>query len=139
MSSSQGGFDPIGKIVDWLDACREGRRRLLTYTTTEQSWTVAKAALSADGSAWRGIGVRSWRTRPPGLLKSTHCFPRRDGVCLDYRAYDGTPVRTHFTFTKAGKIRHTVCAPIRQAARADRAEVNRLAPYKADTTSRIAR
>jgi hypothetical protein len=28
-----------------------GSRRLLTYTTTEQSWTVAKAALSADGSA----------------------------------------------------------------------------------------
>ena len=33
-----------------------------------------------------------------------------------YRAYDGTPVRAHFTFTKAGKIRHPACAAIKQAA-----------------------
>jgi hypothetical protein len=25
MYSSQDGFDPIGIIVDWFDACREGR------------------------------------------------------------------------------------------------------------------
>jgi hypothetical protein len=43
-------------------------------------------------------------------------FPDKDGVCLDYRAFDGTPVRTHFTLTEAGKILHTACASIKQAA-----------------------
>jgi hypothetical protein len=43
-------------------------------------------------------------------------FPEADGVCLDFRNFDGTPVRTHFAFTDTGKILHTICDEIREAA-----------------------
>ena len=38
-------------------------------------------------------------------------MPEPDGVTLDYRGYDGVPVRTHFRFTSTGKIGLTACAP----------------------------
>ena len=60
-----------------------------------------------------------WR---PRLARSGRAFeidvlmPDKDGVTLDYRGYDGVPVRTHFRFTSTGKISLTACAPIRAAA-----------------------
>jgi hypothetical protein len=39
-----------------------------------------------------------------------------DGVSLDYRGYDGKPVRTHFRFNDAGKITLTGFATIKQVA-----------------------
>ncbi|XSC43225.1 nuclear transport factor 2 family protein [Bradyrhizobium sp. RDT10] len=117
MTSSQGGFDPIGIIVDWLDACREGRLAALIDLYDDG------AILDCcQGGTFRGrLGVeRYWRSKlahpAAGAFEVDALCPETGGVCLDYRAYDGTPVRTHFTFTKAGKIRHTACAPIRQAA-----------------------
>jgi hypothetical protein len=65
-----------------------------------------------------------------GFLEVNALFPETDGVCLDYRAYDGTVVRTHFTFTKTGKLRHTVCAPLKKPPERIAQSVNRLAPYK---------
>jgi hypothetical protein len=43
-------------------------------------------------------------------------MPEADGILLDYRGYDGKPVRMHFRFNAAGKIRSTACAPIKAAA-----------------------
>jgi hypothetical protein len=37
-------------------------------------------------------------------------------LALDYRGYDGFPVRTQFRFTDGGKIRLTACEPIKAAA-----------------------
>jgi hypothetical protein len=51
-----------------------------------------------------------------GAFEIDALFPEVDGVTLDYRGYDGVPVRTHFQFTDAGKISLTACAPIRAAA-----------------------
>jgi hypothetical protein len=34
-------------------------------------------------------------------------FPEQDGIALDYRGYGGQPVRTHFRFDDAGKLRLT--------------------------------
>jgi hypothetical protein len=42
--------------------------------------------------------------------------PETGGVSLDYRGYDGKPVRTHFRFNDAGKITLTGFATIKQAA-----------------------
>jgi hypothetical protein len=36
-------------------------------------------------------------------------MPDNDGVTLDYRGYDGGPVRTRFRFTGTGKISLTAC------------------------------
>jgi hypothetical protein len=43
-------------------------------------------------------------------------MPEEDGVSLDYRGFDGRPVRIHFRFTQSGKIRLTACEPIKVAA-----------------------
>jgi len=51
-----------------------------------------------------------------GAFEVDALFPDTDGVFLDYRSYDGSPVRTHFRFTDDGKIGHTACAPIGKAA-----------------------
>jgi hypothetical protein len=51
-----------------------------------------------------------------GAFEIDALFPDADGVTLDYRGYDGVPVRTHFRFTSTGKISLTACAPIRAAA-----------------------
>jgi hypothetical protein len=51
-----------------------------------------------------------------GAFEIDALFPEQDGVSLDYRGFDGLPVRTVFRFDDAGKIRLTACAPIRQAA-----------------------
>ena len=52
-----------------------------------------------------------------GAFEIDALFPEVDGVTLDYRGYDGVPVRTHFRFTSTGKISLTACMPIRAAAR----------------------
>ena len=80
----------------------------------------------ADGETSMAVPASRSSFDPPCSPKLTHAvtgafevdalFPEADGVCLDYRDFDGTPVRTHFTFTDTGKIRHTACDTIRQAA-----------------------
>jgi hypothetical protein len=54
------------------------------------------------------------RRRP--LIDARALFSETDGVCLDYRDFDGIAVRAHFSFTEAGKICHTACEPMRKAA-----------------------
>jgi hypothetical protein len=65
---------------------------------------------------WNDTGARGWRDRPRGAFEIDALMPDKDGVTLDYRGYDGQPVRTHFRFTSTGKISLTACAPIRAAA-----------------------
>jgi hypothetical protein len=70
----------------------------------------------SQGGTFRGrLGVgRYWRPKlahtASGAFVGDALFPEEDGVCLDHRAFDGTLVRTYFTFTEAGKILHTACA-----------------------------
>ena len=56
---------------------------------------------------------RYWRPRlaraRSGAFEIDALFPEVDGVTLDYRGYDGVPVRTHFRFTSTGKISLTAC------------------------------
>jgi hypothetical protein len=75
----------------------------------------------ASGTFRGDLGLeRYWRPKLAhaitGAFEIDAIFPDEDGVCLDYRDFDGTAVRTYFAFTRAGKIRHTACEPIRQAA-----------------------
>ena len=60
MSSSQGGFDPIGIIVDWLDACREGRLAALIELYDDG----AILDCCQGGTFRRRLGVeRYWRSK----------------------------------------------------------------------------
>ena len=117
MAQGQGGFDAIGIVVDWIDACKERRLPALLdlYEAT------ATVTCCEDGT-FRGrveIG-RYWTTKltksAAGAFEIDSLYPEADGICLDYRGYNGDPVRTHFRFGDSGKIRSTACAPIKLAA-----------------------
>lgn len=117
MTSSRSDFDPIGIVVDWLDACR-GRQ----LATLLDLYDVNAILDCCEGGRFRGrLGLEQyWRPKlaraAAGSFEVDALFPETDGVCLDYRDFDGTAVRTHFAFTEAGKICHTACEPIRKAA-----------------------
>src|SRR5438105_4769914 len=108
MSSSKDSFDPIGIVVDWLDACREGQ-----LSTLLDLYDDSAVIDCCQGGTFRGrLGVEKyWRPKlanvASGAFEIDALFPETDGVWLDYRDFDGTPVRMYFTFTKAGKIRQT--------------------------------
>jgi hypothetical protein len=55
-----------------------------------------------------------------GAFEIDALFPETDGVTLDYRGYDGVPVRTHFRFTSTGKI---TSPPARLSGRPPKVEV----------------
>jgi hypothetical protein len=117
MSTSKSGFDPIGIVVDWLDACRARQLSALVELYDNEATIDC-----CQGGSFRGrLEVERYR-RPKlgraatGAFEVDALFPEADGVCLDYRDFDGMPVRTHFAFTEAGKIRLTACAPIKRAA-----------------------
>ena len=90
MYSSQDGFDPIGIIVDWFDACREGRLAALN-----ELYDDGAIVDCCQGGTFRGrLGVerygRSKLAHPAtGAFEVDALFPETDGVCLDYRAYEG--------------------------------------------------
>jgi hypothetical protein len=75
-----------------------------------------KAEAFEAGPRWNDTSARGWRDRARGAFEIDVLMPDKDGVTLDYRRYDGVPVRTHFRFTSTGKISLTACAPIRAAA-----------------------
>jgi hypothetical protein len=117
MSDARDGFDAIGVVVDWIDACKQRRvddlLNLYDATATVEC---------CEGGSFRGRSEmeRYWRPRlaraARGAFEIDALMPDEDGVTLDYRGYDGVPVRTHFRFSRTGKISLTACAPIRAAA-----------------------
>ena len=117
MSDARDGFDTIGVVVDWIDACKQRRLDdlLNLYDPTA-------AVECCEGGSFRGRSEleRYWRPRltraRSDAFEIDALMPVPDGVTLDYRGYDGLPVRTHFRFTSTGKICLSVCAPIRAAA-----------------------
>jgi hypothetical protein len=99
--------------VDWIDACRE--RRLSALIDLYDDAAIVDCC---EGGRFRGRSEVEGHWRPKLLGQMTGAFEidvlmsEADGVSLDYRGYDGKPVRTHFRFTAAGKILHTACGPV---------------------------
>jgi hypothetical protein len=117
MSDARDGFDAIGVVVDWIDACKQrGLDDLLNLydamATVECCAGGSFRGRSEMESYWAPRLARSHQ----GSFEIDALMPEPDGVTLDYRGYDGQPVRTHFRFTSTGKISLTACAPIRAAA-----------------------
>jgi hypothetical protein len=117
MSDDRFGFDAIGVVVDWIDACKHGQ-----LTTLLNLYANDATVECCQGGRFRGRSEMEtyWRPRlarpAAGAFEIDALFPESGGVSLDYRGYDGQPVRTHFRFDDTGKIRLTACLPIRQAA-----------------------
>ena len=113
MSGSGTDFDPIGVVIDWLDACRQQRLADLLELYADQ------ATLDCcDGGRYVGRSglLRYW---PAKLQAATgnafelhEVLPEEDCVRLDYRDYDGSAVRTRFWFDDVGSITRTRCVPL---------------------------
>jgi hypothetical protein len=117
MSDARDGFDAIGVVVDWIDACKQ--RRLDDLLDLYDATAIVECC---EGGSFRGRSEmeRYWRPRlaraPAHAFEIDALTTDPEGVTLDYLGYDGFPVRTHFRFTSTGKISLTACAPIRAAA-----------------------
>jgi hypothetical protein len=117
MSDAGDGFDAIAVVVDWIDACKQHRLDDLLNL-----YDVTATVECCEGGSFRGRSEMEnyWRLRlarsAPGFFEIDALMPDQDGVTLDYRRYDGVPVRTHFQFTSTGKIWLTACLPIKAAA-----------------------
>jgi ketosteroid isomerase-like protein len=108
-------FDQIAIVVDWLDACRKRDLAALLDLYAED----ASIECDCDGTAvlqGRPALEAYWRPRLNGLAPAAfgleEITPGADGVVLDYTSFDDKPVRIAFTFSPAGKILQTICAPI---------------------------
>jgi hypothetical protein len=112
MSNSSMAFDPIGTVVDWIDACRQRSLAALVDLYDD-----AAKVDCCEGGSFRGkSGVeRYWLPKlkkpVPGAFAIDALLPEAGGVSLDYRDHDGRPVRTHFRFSETGKIISTACGP----------------------------
>lgn len=122
MPSSDRDFDPIGIVIDWLDACRECRLADLLEMYADG---VTFDCCDGRRLAGREGLLRYW---PPKLERAVggafgleEVSPDGDGVRLDYRDYDGCLVRTKFWFDGIGKISRTLCVPLRADGRPEAA------------------
>ena len=117
MANPRERFDAIGIVVDWIDACKQGRLEALLDLYDEEATVECCEGRNFTG---RSQMERYWRPRLARAERDAFAIdalmPEEDGVSLDYRDYDGRPMRTHFRFTQAGKIRLTACEPIQLAA-----------------------
>lgn len=110
MSNSQSAFDPIGIVIDWLDACRDGRLADLLELYDDQAQLGC-----CDGGRYDGRPglLRYWPSKlqnaTAGAFVLDEIQPEGKRVRLDYRDYDGRAVRTRFWFNGAGKIVRTIC------------------------------
>jgi len=117
MANAKEPFDAIGIVVDWIDACKQRRLKAL-LDLYDDGATVE----CCEGGNFTGRSEmeRYWLPRLARAGRDAFAIdalmPEEDGVSLDYRDYDGRPMRTHFRFTQAGKIRLTACEPIQLAA-----------------------
>jgi hypothetical protein len=115
MAISRDESDPIATVVDWLDACRS-RRISVLLDLYDEAATLECACDGLESLAGRAALEAYWRPRLanplPGSFSMDDVIADAEGVILDYRCHDGTPVRIHFSFNQAGKILHTRCGPL---------------------------
>jgi hypothetical protein len=111
--------DPVATVVDWLDSCRS-RRIAALLDLYDEAATLECGCDGFNSLTGRAALEAYWRPKltdpAPGSFSMDDVSAGSDGVTLDYRSFDGRPVRIHFRFNEAGKILHTRCAPLGRCA-----------------------
>lgn len=101
-------------VVDWLDACRSRDLGALLDLYAEDA-RIECNCNSVKVHRGRAELDAYWRPRLHGQAPTAfgleEITPEADGVVLDYRSYEGKPVRIHFSFDQFGKIMQTRCGP----------------------------
>ncbi len=107
-------FDRIAVVVDWLDACRTRDLNALLDLYAEE----ARLECNCDSvkiHSGRAELDSYWRPRldrlAPVAFDLEAIAPEANGVVLDYRSFEGKPVRIRFSFDASGKIMQTRCEP----------------------------
>lgn len=114
MNSIQANYDPIGVVVDWLDACRAADLGTLLALYDDE----ATLECGCDGHTYRGAAAIGDYWRPKLSEKVAEGFvlddihPVSDGVDVRYFGFEGKPLHIHFEFNEAGKISNSVCGPL---------------------------
>ena len=114
MSISRDEFDPLAAVVDWLDACRRGDLNALLDLYDER----AVMECGCEGVTLTGRSSIAAYWAPKLESKHMHAFKLVDvdrtdhGVQIDYRSYEGKPVRFYFRFGNSNKIIYTSCGPL---------------------------
>ena len=108
----QGEFDPLGIVVDWLDACRSGG--LVVLLDLYDDAAILECDCERVSLTGRNAIAAYWAPKlGKKQLATAFTFDNMaltdDGVRVDYRSYEGKPVRIHFRFGPSGKILHTSC------------------------------
>jgi SnoaL-like domain len=119
MSITRNESDPVATVVDWLDACRSRRIHALLDLYDEAA-TLECGCDGYNSLTGRAALEAYWRPKltdpAPGSFSLDDVSAESDGVTLDYRNFEGIPVRIHFRFNGAGKILHTRCGPLERCA-----------------------
>lgn len=117
MTDMASHFDPVGVVIDWLDAARAGLLPDLLALYDEQAILECRCDSPQTLTGPAAIAAY-WRVR---LSKRVpNAFDLEDvaldaaGVRLDYRNAFGNEACTYFSFSNVGKILHTACAPLRR-------------------------
>jgi hypothetical protein len=114
MPISRTDFDSLATVVDWLDACRAGELSALLALYDDH----ATLECECENVSLQGRSALSayWYPKLETAVHSAFSLDEMtlvdDGVCVDYRSYDGNPVRITFRFTETGKIIYTRCGAI---------------------------
>jgi hypothetical protein len=111
MSTSPDMFDPLAVIVDWLDAGRSGDLDAMLDLYDE------RATLDCHCEKVTLTGCKSiasyWSPKLKNKLGLGFTLDELilfgDSVQVDYRGYEGKPLRIYFHFDPSGKIRRTSC------------------------------
>ncbi len=104
-------FDPLASVVDWLDACRSGDLEALLDLYDEQA-TLDCFCENVTLTGRKSIAAY-WRPKLEGKLGLAFGLDELamigDAVQVDYRSYEGNPLRIFFHFSPSGRILHTSC------------------------------
>ncbi|WP_043161230.1 nuclear transport factor 2 family protein [Bradyrhizobium sp. Ai1a-2] len=114
MALSRDNFDPLGVVVDWLDACRSGQLDTLLDLYDEQATLVCDCEhVSLTGR----LSIASyWKSKLESKSASAFALDDialiGDAVQVDYQSDGGKPIRIRFRFSPLGKILQTSCEPL---------------------------
>jgi hypothetical protein len=112
MSNARDGFDAIGVVVDWIDACEQ--RRLGDLLDLYDATATVECC---EGGSFQGRSEmeKYWRPRLAGAFEIDALFPRSGWRDTRLSRVRRCP-RERISATSTGKISLTACAPIRAAA-----------------------
>lgn len=113
MNDFQANYDPIGVVVDWLDACRAADLKTLLALYDDTATLECKC----EGRTYRGVAEIEdyWRPKLSGKVSDSFVLddihPVIDGLDVRYFGFEGKPLHISFRFNEEGKITNSVCGP----------------------------